>query len=116
MFYRRLFHYTADNGYPGVCELSYFVNKTCSVAVLTDEDAGPSVTNNVETIVKQLKAHGLDPDFWVEHYRGKRVTGIPDRLGNDETWDFVNVDAKDTSWIPASRENVEILIGMPYPD
>lgn len=130
---RFLFEYTAVNQVPSICEVTVFPEK--KVVVVTDEDTGGSVTNNIELIAALLKNRGVEFDHLFEHYRGKKVYGRTGRtFSNEETFDLVMIEWNSVSyiyrnwktreqfslpqheWKPSTRDHLEQLIGQVFPD
>src|SRR3712207_4801948 len=70
----------------GACELRLFrLESGAYLAIATDLDQGPSVTNAAEEIATQVRHRFLQPGqalLYIEHYRRRR-------LNEDETFDKV---------------------------
>lgn len=100
---------------PAACRLRAFKRADGSVvAVATDTDQGPSVTNAAEWLWAAVRVRlGLEPGvllYSFEHYP---------HPGKDETWDRVIPKGyhpewgqyEDTEWRPFSKVGIEELIG-----
>lgn len=125
-----LIEHLAQFEYPGlgpvqrsVCDLYVYDMGTHLIAVASERDDNPgaSVTNTAEHAASAVLARFApgQPDrlLWVERYPASRIHGPEESISKVEfEWDAARQGFHAPGWTPSSREELEGLLGEPFPE